>query len=90
MFCNRTNTTVYDLRTSEDKGLDSVRDVHERMSIRGVAEVLKVKPLTMRRWIARASDHCEGVNEAVLKDVETPKVELDEIMGLRRKKESCR
>jgi len=49
------------------------------MSVRGIADVLKVKPSTVRRWISRALDHCEKVNEVVLKDVDTPKVEMDEL-----------
>lgn len=49
------------------------------MSIRGIADVLKSKPSTVISWISKASDHCEKVNEVVLKDVETSKVEMDEL-----------
>ncbi|MCJ7443138.1 MAG: hypothetical protein MUO26_01165 [Methanotrichaceae archaeon] len=30
----------------------------------------------MSSWISKAIDHCEKVNEVVLKDVETPKIEM--------------
>ena len=49
------------------------------MSIRKIAKVLKSKPSTVKSWISKASDHCEKVNEVVLKDVETSKVEMDEL-----------
>jgi uncharacterized protein YjcR len=53
--------------------------VNKGMSIRGIAEVLKSKPSTVMSWISKASDHCEKVNEIILKDVETSKVEMDEL-----------
>jgi len=43
-----------------------------------VAEVLEVKPITVSTWVSRAGDHCKKVDEIVLKNVETPKVEMDE------------
>lgn len=49
------------------------------MSIRGIAEVLRSKPSTILNWISKASGHCEKVNEVILKDVETSKVEMDEL-----------
>lgn len=48
------------------------------MSIMGIAEILETKPSTVSTWISKAAKHSEKVNEVVLKDVETPKVEMDE------------
>jgi len=78
-FCDRTNTAFYDLRTNEDKVRLALEMVTKGMSIRKIAKVLKSKPSTIRSWISKASDHCEKVNEVVLKDVETSKVEMDEL-----------
>ena len=78
-FCDRTNTAFYDLRTSEDRVLLALEMVTKGMSIRGIADVLKSKPSTVRKWISRASDHCEEVNKVILRDVETAKVEMDEL-----------
>jgi uncharacterized protein YjcR len=61
--------------------------VTKGMSIQGIADVLKSKPSTVRSWISRASDHCEKVNEVVLKDVETQKVEMDELWTIVGEKE---
>jgi transposase-like protein len=87
VFCDRTNTAFYDLRTSEDKVQLALEMVTKGMSIRGIADVLKSKPSTIRSWISRASDHCEKVNEVILKDVETPKVEMDELWTIVGEKE---
>jgi transposase-like protein len=78
-FCDRTNTAYYDLRTSEDNVQLALKMVTKGMSIQGIADVLKSKPSTVRSWISRSSDHCEKVNEVVLKGVDTPKVEMDEL-----------
>lgn len=56
------------------------------MSVLGIAETLEVKPSTASTWITRAGMHCEKVNEAVLNDIETPKVEMDELWTFMRKK----
>ena len=86
-FCDRTNTAFYDLRTSEEKIRLALELVNRGVSINGIAEVLKSKPSTVRSWIARASDHCAEVNKVILKDVETPKVEMDELWTFVGKKE---
>jgi len=78
-FSDRTNMAFYDLRTSEDKVQLALEMVIKGMSIRGTAYVLKSKPPIARSWIARASDHCEKVNKVILKGVETPKAEMDEL-----------
>lgn len=49
------------------------------MSVLGIAETLEVKPSTASAWVSRAGMHCEKVNEVVLNDIETPKVEMDEL-----------
>jgi transposase-like protein len=85
-FCDRTNTAFYDLRTSEDKVRLALEMVTKGMSIQGIADVLKLKPSTVIGWISRAADHCGKVNQVVLKDVETPKVEMDELWTFAGKK----
>jgi transposase-like protein len=78
-FCDRTNTAFYDLRTSEDKVRLALEMVTKGMSIQGIADVLKSKPSTVRSWILRASDHCKEVNKVILRDIESSKVEMDEL-----------
>jgi len=77
-FCDRTNTPLYDLRTNEEKIETAIKMITSGMSISKVAEVLEVKPITVSTWVSRAGDHCKKVDEIVLKNIETPKVEMDE------------
>lgn len=78
-FCDRTNTPFYDLRTDEEKVKMALKMAMRGMSVLGIAETLEVKPSTASTWVSRAGMHCEKVNEVVLNDVETPKVEMDEL-----------
>jgi transposase-like protein len=86
-FCDRTNTAFYDIRTSEDKVQLALEMVTKGMSIRGTSDVLKSKPSTIRSWISKASDHCRKVNQVTLKDIETPRVEMDELWTVVGEKE---
>jgi len=79
VFCERTNTVFYDLRTEEDKILIALKMIMKGMSLRGVAEVLEVKLDTVRRWLSRAAKHSEEVNQVLMKDIVVSKVELDEL-----------
>ena len=78
-FCDRTNTPFYDLRTDEEKVKMALKMAMRGMSVLGIAEILEVKPSTASTWVSRAGMHCEKVNEVILNDVETPKVEMDEL-----------
>ena len=73
------NTPFYDLRTDEEKVKMALKMAMRGMSVLGIAETLEVKPSTVSTWVSRAGMHCEKVNKVVLNDVETPKVEMDEL-----------
>jgi transposase-like protein len=79
MFCDRTNTAFYDLRTDEETIKLALKMAMRGMSTLGIAEILEVQPSTVDTWISRGAEHSKKVNEVVLKDVETPKVEMDEL-----------
>jgi transposase-like protein len=86
-FCDRTNTPFYDLRTDEEKVKMALKMAMRGMSVLGIAETVEVKPSTASTWISRAGMHCEKVNNVVFDNVETPKVEMDELgtfMGKKR------
>jgi uncharacterized protein YjcR len=85
-FCDRTNTAFYDLRTNDEKVQQALKMAMRGMSVIGIAEILEVKPSTVRFWISRAATHSKKVNEVILKDVETPKVEMDEAWTFVEKK----
>jgi hypothetical protein len=48
------------------------------MSIEGIADVLEVQPASVKRWLARAAEQCDKVNDNMMKDLDVPKIEMDE------------
>jgi len=88
MFCDRTNTAFYDLRTDEKTVKLALKMAMRGMSNEGIAETLEVQPSTVNTWISRGAEHSKKVNEVVLRDVETSKVEMDELWTFVGKK-SC-
>ncbi len=49
------------------------------MSIQGIANVFEVQPVTVSNWLARAAKQCEKVNEAKMKNLDLPKIEMDKV-----------
>ena len=88
VFCDRSNTMFYDLRTSEDKVVLALKLILKGMSQRSIAEVLEVCPKSISTWLSRASDQSEAVTETKLKDLEVSRVEMDEVWTFVGKKES--
>jgi transposase-like protein len=88
VFCDRTKTMFYDLRTSEDKVILALKLILKGMSQRSIAEVLEVCPKSVSTWLSRASDQSEAITETRLKDLEVPRVEMDELWTFVGKKES--
>ena len=88
VFCDRSNTMFYDLRTSEDKVILALKLILKGMSQRSIAEVLEVCPKSVSTWLSRASDQSEAITETRLKDLEVPRVEMDELWTFVGKKES--
>jgi transposase-like protein len=85
-FCDRTNTVYYGLHTNEDKVDLALKMSIKGMSIEGIADVLEVQPVTVSSWISRAAEQCEKVNESKMKNLDIPKVEMDEIWVIVQKK----
>lgn len=87
VFCDRTNTAFFDLRTKDEIILIALKMVIKGMSLRSIAEILNVKLDTVRGWLARAAEHSEEVNKVLLKDLKISKVELDELWTFVKKKQ---
>ena len=79
VFCDRSNTMFYDLRTSEDKVVLALKLILKGMSQRSIAEVLEVCPKSVSTWLSRASDQSDAITETRLNDLEVPRVEMDEL-----------
>jgi transposase-like protein len=88
VFCDRSNTMFYDLRTSQDKVVLALKLILKGMSQRSIAEVLEVCPKSVSTWLSRASDQSEAIMETKLKDLGVSRVEMDELWTFVGKKES--
>ena len=86
VFCERTNTVFYDLRTEEDTVLLALKMLLNGMSLRAIARILEISLDTVRRWLARAAEQSEDVNELLLRELNISKVELDELWTIVGKK----
>lgn len=87
VFCDRTNTAFFDLRTKDEKILIALRMIIKGISIRSSAEILGVKRDTVRGWLSKAAEHSEEVNKVLLKDLNLSRVELDELWTFVKKKQ---
>jgi len=87
VFCDRTNTAFFDLRTKDEKVLIGLKMIIKGISLRSVAEILDVKLDTVRGWLLKAADHSEEVNKVLLKDLNVSRVELDELWTFVKKKQ---
>ena len=86
IFCERTNTVFYDLRTEEDTVLLALKMLLNGMSLRSIARILEIILDTVRRWLSRAAYQSEEVNEVLLRELDISKVELDELWTIVEKK----
>ena len=85
VFCSRTDTAFYDLRTEDKKVLMALRLALDGRSLRTIAKVLDVKAETVSRWLSRAAEHSEEVNKMLLKDLDESQVQD---LGLSRRSRS--
>ena len=77
VFCERTNTIFYDLRTEEEMVLLALRLLLKGNSLRAIAEVLEIGLDTVIRWLSRAADQSEDVNKVLMQELELSSVERD-------------
>jgi transposase len=56
------------------------------MSLRAISRILEISLDTVRRWLARAAEQSEDVNELLLRELDISKVELDELWTIVGKK----
>jgi transposase-like protein len=87
VFCDRTNTAFFDLKTKDWLILVALKMIIKGMSLRSIAEILDVKLDTVRSWLKRAAEHSTEVNKVLLKDLNISKVELDELWTFVKKKQ---
>jgi hypothetical protein len=45
------------------------------MSNEAIADVFKIQPATLKRWLALAAKQCDKVNATLMKNLDVPKIE---------------
>jgi uncharacterized protein YjcR len=78
-FCDHTDTFYHDLRKDEQTIELALKMSMKGMSIEAIADVLEVQSASVKRWLARAAEQCDKVNDNLMKNVEVPKIEMDEL-----------
>jgi uncharacterized protein YjcR len=58
------------------------------ISAEAIAEVLEVQSASVKRWLTRAAEQCDKVNDHMMKNVDVRKVEMDELWVIIQKKSS--
>lgn len=85
-FSDSTNTFYYNLRKDEST-IDLALSISMKgMSNEAIAEVLQIQSATLKRWLALAAEHCDKVNDTMMKDLTVPKLEMDEMWVIVKKK----
>ncbi len=80
-FCDRYGTAFYDLKTPEAKVERAVHQALEGLGYESVARIERVHPTTVHRWVARASEQALLADLAVVGQVQTTVIEMDELYG---------
>ena len=75
-FCRRTGTIFEGLHTSEEKVISSLKLLAKGMTVRRAAEVLCLKPDTLRRWLSILALQSETVNLRLSQELGVSEAEL--------------
>jgi transposase-like protein len=87
-FCDHTGTFYHDLRKDEKTIELALKMSMKGMSIEAIANVLEVQSASVKRWLDRASEQCDKVNESMITNIEVPKIEMDELWVIIQKNSS--
>jgi hypothetical protein len=58
------------------------------MSNEAIADVFKIQPATMKRWLALAANQCDKVNITFMNNLDVSRVEMDELWVIIKKSSS--
>jgi len=87
-FCDSTNTFYYNLRKDEST-IDLALNISMKgMSNEAIGNVLEVQPVSVKRWLARAAEQCDKVNDTLMTNLDVPKIEMDEMWVIVKKNSS--
>jgi transposase-like protein len=66
-FCDSTNTFYYNLRKDESIINFALSISMKGMSNEATADVFKIQPATLKRWLTLAANQCDKVNSTLVK-----------------------
>ena len=58
------------------------------MSNEAIGNVLEVQPVSVKRWLVRAAEQCDKVNDTLMTNLDVPKIEMDEMWVIVNKNSS--
>jgi transposase-like protein len=85
-FCDSTNTLYYNLRKDESTIDLALSTSMKGMSNEATAEIFKIQPATLKRWLALAANQCDKVNSTLMRDLNVSRIEMDELWVIIKKK----
>jgi transposase-like protein len=85
-FCGSTNTFYYNLRKDESTIDLALSTSMKGMSNEAIADVFKIQPATLKRWLALAANQCDKVNATFMKNLTVSRIEMDELWVIVKKK----
>jgi transposase-like protein len=87
-FCDSTNTFYYNLRKDESTIDFALNTSIKGMSNEAIADVFKIQPATLKRWLALAAIQCDKVNATFMKNLNVSRIEMDEMWVIIKKNRS--
>jgi transposase-like protein len=88
VFNDNTGTFYHNLRKDEQAIDLALKMSMKGVSIEGIADVLEVQSASIKRWLARAAEQCDKVNDIMMKDLDVSKIEMDELWIIIKKNSS--
>ncbi len=88
MFSETRDTVFYNLRTSEEKVMMALKMILVKVELSGISFVLGVKEETVLEWLKKASKKAKEINEALMKELSVPEVQLDKMWSYVLRKKS--
>lgn len=85
-FSEVRDTVFFDLRTPEEKVMMALKMILVQVSLSGIAFVLEITEETILRWLERAYQKSQEINEALLKELPVTEIQLDEMWSFVRRK----
>jgi transposase-like protein len=89
-FSETRGTIFFGLNTPDEEVLKVLAQLVEKGSIRGVARATGYDKNTICRWLKRAAEHCQEVNEYFLRNLHLTQVQIDEIWTFCKKTKKCK